>query len=398
MAELSRPQILLVDDDADLLSGMVRSLRSEHFELATATSGAEALELLQDRGPYAVIVSDLRMPVMDGVALLGRARTVSPDTVRVLFTGAPDLDRAIAAINEGAIFRFITKPCSRVMMAVTLKNCVEQHELITAQRILLEQTLHGAIKALIDILGLASPLAFGRATRLGRAARMVASSMGMADGWQIEVAAMLSQIGCVILPLTVLEKMHEGESLTGEEEGMMRRVPEVVEQVLSNIPRLEGVREILGYQDKHFDGSGPPSGMVSGEAIPWGGRALKAIFDLDKLESEGMPLSLAYDTLRGRTGWYDPVILEALAKVRSAQQGCDVRELQLSSLLPGMTLAQDVRTRKGILFMARGQEVTPSLLAKLHNYAAGLLRAESIRVIVQAPAAEPEANGEAHSR
>lgn len=380
-----RPRILLVDDDADLLAGMARGLRSDHFELATSTSGAEALEVLQNRGPFAVIVSDLRMPVMDGVVLLGRARTIAPDTVRVLFMGAPDLDRAIAAVNEGAIFRFVTKPCARFMMALTLKSCVEQHELITAQRILLEQTLHGAIKALTDVLGLASPLAFGRATRLRRAVRMVASSLGIADGWQVEVAAMLSQIGCVILPPSVLEKMHEGVSLTEEEEGMVGRVPEVVEQVLAHIPRLEGVREILGYQDKHFDGSGPPSGTVSGEAIPWGGRALKVISDLDRLESEGVPLSLAYDTLCGRTGWYDPVILEALAKVRSAQQGSDVRELQLSSLRPGMTLAQDVKNRNGMLFVARGQEVTPSLLAKLNNIAPGLLGADSFRVIVQAP-------------
>lgn len=388
MAELSRPRILLVDDDTDLLAGMARSLRSEHFELAIATSGAEALDLLRNCGPYAVIVSDLKMPVMDGVALLGRARTASPDTVRVLFTGAPDLDRAIAAINEGAIFRFMRKPCSRVMMAVTLKNCVEQHGLITAQRILLEQTLHGAIKALTDVLGLASPLAFGRATRLRRAVRLVASSVGMADGWQIEVAAMLSQIGCVILPSAVLEKMHGGGGLSEEEEGMVRRVPEVVEQILSNIPRLEGVREILRYQDKHFDGSGPPSGMVSGESIPWGGRTLKLVFDLDKLESEGMPLSLAYDTLRGRAGWYDPVILEVLAKVRSAQESSHVRNLPVSSLRPGMVLAQDVRNRKGTLFAARGQEVTRGLMEKLKIFGPGLLDADWIRVIVDAPQGE----------
>lgn len=388
MAELTKPRILLVDDDADLLAGMARGLRSEHFELATATSGAEALDLLQKRGPYAVIVSDLKMPVMDGVEVLGRARTVSPDTVRVLFTGAPDLDRAIAAINEGAIFRFITKPCSRVMMAVTLKNCVEQHGLITAQRTLLEQTLHGAVKALTDVLGLASPLAFGRATRLRRAVRLVAAAVGMADGWQIEVAAMLSQIGCAILPSAVLEKMHEGGGLDEEEERMVRRVPEVVEQILSNIPRLEGVREILRYQDKRFDGSGPPSGTAGSESTQWGSHALKLVFDLDKLETEGMPLALACDTLRGRAGWYDPDILEVLAKVRSAQEKSDVRNLPVAELRPGMILAQDVRNRKGILFVARGQEVTRGLVEKLKIFGSTLVEAEWIRVIVEAPQGE----------
>ncbi len=385
MAELLRPRVLLVDDEPGLLAGMVRSLRSEHFELATANSGAEALELLRNRGPYAVIVSDLKMPCMDGVELLGRTRTVSPDTIRVLFTGAPDLARAIDAVNEGAIFRFMTKPCSRVMMAVTLKACVEQHELITGQRILLEQTLHGAIKALTDVLALTNPLAFGRATRLRRAIRTVGLVTGIADGWQAEVAAMLSQIGCVILPPAVLEKMNAGGRLTEDEEGMVRRSPEMVEQVLSNIPRLEGVREILRYREKHYDGSGPPAGMAGGNDIPWGGRALKLVLDLDQLETEGTPLARACDTLRGRTGWYDPEILEALANVRGAQESSEVRELPVTSLRAGMVFAQDVRNRKGQLFAARGQEVTRGLMEKLKLFAPELQGGNWIRVIAEAP-------------
>ncbi len=387
MAELPKPRVLLVDDEPDLLAGMVRSLRSEHFELATAPGPEEALEMLRNRGPYAVIVSDLRMPVMDGVVLLAQARKLAPDTVRVLFTGAPDLDRAIAAINEGAIFRFLTKPCSRVMMAVTLKTCVEQHELITGQRILLEQTLHGAIKALTDVLGLTNPLAFGRATRLRRVVRTVALVAGITEVWQVEVAAMLSQIGCVILPPALLEKLNAGGRLTAEEEGMVRRAPELVEQVLANIPRLEGVREILSYQDKHCDGTGPPNGTAGGQAIPWGGRALKLVLDLDQLESEGVPLPDACQTMRQRTGWYDPDILNVLANVRSAQESSEVRELPVTSLRPGMMFAQDVRNKKGHLFAARGQEVTRGLVEKLKLFAPDLAGGNWIRVIVEDPQA-----------
>jgi hypothetical protein len=303
----------------------------------------------------------------------------------VLFTGAPDLDRAIAAINEGAIFRFITKPCSRIMMAVTLKTCVEQYELVSGQRILLEQTLRGAIKALTDVLGLTNPLAFGRATRLRRVVRMVALVADIAEVWQVEVAAMLSQIGCVILPRAVLEKRNAGERLTEDEEAMVRRAPEMVEQVLSNIPRLEAVREILSYQDKHYDGSGAPNGTAGGEAIPWGGRALKLVLDLDQLESEGTSLSQACSTMRGRTGWYDPVILEVLAKVRDAQESSEVRELPVASLRAGMIFAQDVRNRKGHLFAARGQEVTRGLVEKLKLFAPDLHGGAWIRVIAEEP-------------
>src|SRR5690242_13315710 len=108
----TKPRVLFVDDEPDLLAAIVRNLRSEHFDVATAPGGAAALDMLRNQGPFAVLVSDLRMPEMDGVTLLQNARKLFPDTVRVLFTGQPDMERAIAAVNEGEIFRFMTKPKS----------------------------------------------------------------------------------------------------------------------------------------------------------------------------------------------------------------------------------------------------------------------------------------------
>ena len=193
---------------------------------------------------------------------------------------------------------------------------------------------------------------------------------------------MLSQIGFVLLSPVTLEKVFRREPLNEEEEETMRRLPEVVEEILENIPRLEPVREILRYQNKHFDGSGFPADVLAGPAIPWGARALKVVLDIDTLESEGQPVSLAFDTLRGRTGWYDPAILEALAELRRSEPRAEVRELPIDQLRAGMILAQDVRTSKGILFIARGQEVTPGLLAKLRNLSHSFPAGELIRVIV----------------
>jgi|ERR1017187_6542435 HD-GYP domain-containing protein (c-di-GMP phosphodiesterase class II) len=194
---------------------------------------------------------------------------------------------------------------------------------------------------------------------------------------------MLSQIGHVTLPQATLEKAYHGEILSEAEQAMLQRVPTVTEQVLGNIPRLEPVREILRYQHKHFDGTCEPADARRGEDIPWGARALKVAYDLDTLEGEGLSISLAFDTLRGRDGWYDPALVEALAEVRNGERRCDIRELPLAAVRPGMTLAQDVATKKGVLFLARGQEVTASVLEKLRNFSAGLAREESIRVIVQ---------------
>ena len=382
MQEGTKPQVLFVDDEPDLLAATVRNLRSEHFHVATAPSGAAALRMLHDNGPFAVIVSDLRMPEMDGVTLLQNARKLCPDTVRVLFTGQPDMERAIAAVNEGEIFRFITKPCARVPMALMLKSAVQQHQLITAERVLLEQTLRGCVKALTDILALTNPLAFGRASRLHQSMSALVAALGIPVNWHLEVAAMLSQIGCVLLSPATLERVYAREPLSDAEEETVRRLPELVEEILENIPRLEPVREILRYQGKHFDGSGFPADTAAGEAIPWGARALKVVLDLDTLEREGQPVSLCFDTMRGRSGWYDPAILQALADLRKSEPEAEVRELPIGRLQVGMVLAQDVRTAKGILFIARGQEVTPSLLAKLRNLSHSFHAGELIRVIV----------------
>lgn len=382
MENASKPRVLFVDDEPDLLSAVVRSLRSEHFEVATASSGLGALEMLRTKGPFAVVVSDLQMPEMDGVALLRNARKLFPDTVRVLFTGQPDMERAIAAVNEGEIFRFMTKPCQRVPMALMLKSAVRQYQLVTAERVLLEETLRGSIQALTEILSLSSPLAFGRASRLRQSMNSLIAAAGIPVNWHLEVAAMLSQIGWALLSPSTIEKIHRKEPLSESEEQTVRRLPALVEEILANIPRLEPVREILRYQDKHFDGSGFPVDPVAGEAIPWGARALKIVIDLDELESEGQPVSLAFDTLRGRTGRYDPAILEVLAECHRSVPEAEVRELPLNRLTAGMVLAQDVRTAKGMLFIARGQEVTPGLLARLENLSHTLPPEETIRVIV----------------
>ncbi len=196
----------------------------------------------------------------------------------------------------------------------------------------------------------------------------LAGTNGIKGRWQVEVAAMLSQIGSVILPAATLERVYQGHPLSDPERSMVERMPGVVTQILGNIPRLEPVLEILRYQDKCFDGSGPPAGGPTGDAVPWGARALRVALDIDSLERQGLPASLAFDTLRGRKGRYDPEILEALARIRDSAPQSRVSELPLHLLRPGMILAQDGRAETGVLVVARGQELTPGLLGKMHNF------------------------------
>jgi len=375
-------RVLCVDDEPNVLDGLTRNLR-RHFQVVTAVGAPAALEVLGREASFAVVVSDLRMPGMDGVSFLARVRESAPDTVRVLLTGQADLAAAIAAVNEGNIFRFLSKPCPPELLLPALSAAAEQHRLITAERVLLEQTLHGSIKTLTDILALASPAAFGRATRAKQHVSALADLLAVPDRWQVEVAAMLSQIGCVTLPPETAEKLYHGQPLSEAERAMTDRLPELAVQLLANIPRLEPVREILVYHHKHFDGSGSPRDGVRGDQLPWGARALKIILDLDTLEAQGVRTGFAFDTLRGRAGWYDPVLVEALAEMlASAAPAVEVRELRLREVKAGMVFGEDVTTASGLLLIARGQEVTAGLLGRIHNFSKTLGVREPIRMIL----------------
>jgi response regulator RpfG family c-di-GMP phosphodiesterase len=242
------PRVLLVDDEPLLLEGICRQLRW-HFEVRTATSGASALALIEREEPFSVIVSDMRMPQMDGAELLGRVRELAPDMVRVLLTGQSDLAQAIRAVNEGQIFRFLSKPCSGEHLIATLQDGVAQHRLLTAERELLGRTLAGSVRMLVDALALANPTVFGSARRLEKYVAQVLDALGVVERWPVELGALMCLVPLVTLPPETLTRYASSTPLALEEQRMVRRLPEVAEQLLSSIPRIEPVRELLRSLD-----------------------------------------------------------------------------------------------------------------------------------------------------
>lgn len=120
-------RILFVDDDSNILDGYKRQLRKQ-FDIETAEGGEKGLELVRNNGPFSVIVSDLKMPGMDGNQFLAHVKEVAPESTRILLTGYADLRSAIEAINNGSIFRLLTKPCDRIDLVQTLENGIEQYE------------------------------------------------------------------------------------------------------------------------------------------------------------------------------------------------------------------------------------------------------------------------------
>jgi CheY-like chemotaxis protein len=379
--QAARPRILCVDDEAQILEALTVNL-GRRYHVSTALNGALGLEKIRSEPPFAVLISDMRMPGMDGATFLKHAFGEAPDTVRILLTGQSELSAAIAAVNEGQIFRFLSKPCPPASLLKTIEAAVEQNRLVTSERVLLEQTLHGCIRTLTDILALTNPAAFGRGQRVERTVVRLIERVGLKERWPLEVAAMVCQIGCVILPPKVAEAIDQGKPLTAEEREMVERVPATTKQLLSHIPRLEPVLEILNYPGARLSSPDRQSVFLPEfKSTPLPVRILALALDLDALEASGAEAAEVRDGLRRRADRYDPVLVEAL-EADSAQATVVLKELRIQDLAAGMSFVDDVKTAGGMLLIARGHDVTPGVLERLRNFHLSIGVREPIRVNV----------------
>jgi CheY-like chemotaxis protein len=384
MTSQELPSILCVDDEPRVVDGLALHLR-RNFQVLTAHGGQSALQLIKEKGAPAVIVSDMRMPGMDGATLLKHVKNLYPETTRILLTGETGRDAAVSAVNEGQIFRFLTKPCPPDQLRAAIDAAVTQHQLMRAERVLLQETLIGCIKALVDVLALTNPVAFGRATRVTRLATDLAGAQGTSGFWQLEAAAMVSQLGFVSLPVELAEKLYYGKRLTTEEKTLVDAAPAVAQKLLGHIPRLEPVLEILAASSAKSEGS---EGMVKqGAAI------LRLVQEYDAHLAQGLTARAAVDAIRAQTSRHGSALIEALESMVGAGPDNDqVSEVFLGRVAPGMVFVDDVRTSVGALLVPKGFEVTETFLERLRNFGPSILQ-ERVRITrtsaaaVSAPAA-----------
>lgn len=365
--------ILLVDDDPNLLSSMKRQFRGK-FALETASSGEEAVAHIAAGNIPAVVVCDMRMGGMDGVTTLARIKELSPDTVRMMLTGNADMQTAVDAINTGSIFRFLTKPCPPEMMEAGLLAAQEQYRLVTAEKELLEKTLGGSVKVLVDMLAMASPLAFSRATRIRRWARVVSLALDLPARWQLELAAMLGPIGLLSVPVEVIAKLQAKKPLSEIEQKMIDESPGAARNIIANIPRLAGVAKIIHLQNRGFDGSGYPAEGPSGTNLPMDARILNILNALSNVTGGTDPTRADFAALRPHAARFDGTLLERIRSVLEVstdrgREGRQVKALPTALLLPDMVLAADVTTGDGRLVLSAEVQISQAHVESLRNLA-----------------------------
>ncbi len=356
-------RVLMVDDDRNLLDSFQRQLR-KRINLETATSGADGVQAIQYDGPFAVVVSDMQMPGMNGVEFLSNVRKVSPDTVRIMLTGNANMETAIDAVNDGAIYRFLNKPVETEQLYQTVIDGMKQYRLVASEKILLNQTLKGAVNLLADVLSVVNPVAFSQSSRIKQYVQTIVKSLSLQDSWHYDLAAMLCQLGYISLTDELLKKIVAGSELTKLEEISYREHPAIGARLLKHIPRLEIVSAMVERQHNDVAKFEFQGELSNDQKATLGGQILRVSTAYDQLLSNGKSEEQAIAELKDQPQKYDPILVEALS-LGAQNRKVEVLTLPINKLEPGFILDQPIVAEAGTLLVAKGQVLSRAVLLRL---------------------------------
>ena len=376
MTPAKNRRILCVDDEPRVLEAIERTL-FDHFEVSTETNPLRALERLGSEPAFAVVLSDMRMPGLDGAALLARARELVPLTTRMLLTGQAEVNSAIAAVNEGQILRFLCKPCSPEALVQALELGVEQHRLVTAERELLERTVTGCVRLLSEVLSLVAPALFNRTQRIKALVAHMSKKLALEDPWRFEIAALFSMIGCVGLSESALERVLLRQPLDAGDQRAFDEHPLMAHRLLTQIPRFEEIAEMIRRQSP-----GPHPNVT--DDIERGAAMLRVATEVERRTAQGKALPDAISDLERRLSAGELPFLKALADFRNAEGSSTVRALPVAQMTAEMILEEDVRTNNGVVVVPKGRELTMVLIERLFKFSRAGTLIEPIRVRVPA--------------
>lgn len=257
------------------------------------------------------------------------------------------------------------------------------------------------MQVLADILAAVSPTAFSRASRIRPLCRAIAETLGYPNLWEAEMAALLSQVGFVTVPSKVLDRQAQGLPLGEPEQRLIAEQASVGAKLLQPIARLGRVAEAIALQDAPFSAAARPSPpgapakpAAAGEALPLLARVLKATLDFESMNEPTRPVKATLESMRRRSGLYDPKVLDALETAASAaDSGLEIVEVEVAKLQAGMVLADDIKDKHGVMLIRQGQEISQVLAARLLAFSqTGAIKST---VLVQCHASAPPAGARA---
>jgi CheY-like chemotaxis protein len=372
-------RILFVDDEVSLLNGIQRRLGSD-YQIETATSGEAGLKVMQEQGPFAVVVTDMRMPKMDGIEFIRNARAKSPDTIYVMLTGNQDQATAIQALNEGQVFRFLTKPCQSSDLKSTLDTALRQYELVTGEKELLHKTFVGAVSVLTDVLELAQPSVFGRAERLQEIVSEILKELHIESQWEYKLSTRLAMLGFALLPEQERMRFEIGQLSGADLQSTIRSAASTGRRIIERVPRLATVAQMIGMLAS-VDGSAIiPLPKSDREKALMGATLLRIAIEYDALVRQGLSSVAAAEEVRQSLPQLSAKIAHILGELEFQDVNDFGVEVELADLEEGMVLLDDVLTSDGLMLIRSGRRLTWTIIEKLRSYGTSPTGLRPVRV------------------
>lgn len=364
----SNVTILMVDDEPNVLAGF-RRLIGRKWNLQTAESGAAALALIRMQGPFAVVVTDMQMPNMNGVELLEQVHTHSSDTVCIMLTGNADQQTAIQAINRGHVFQFLNKPCTPEVLEQAIARAMRQYELITAEKVLLKGTLSGVIRLLIEALCQSRPKLASVTSSIRRSTETLGEFAGVGGDWQLNLASSLCLIG-----LSVMRDIGDDDIFLEEN---LVECAECGSRLLGHIPRLAAVAQLVKRQRENLSfPSGSELSAISGiEASMI--RVLRLAVDIERVRQGAIEQSVLLDELRSDQSIVAKKVLPLVQGLLGAGEVTEnkqvapasITRLPITRLKEGMIVEENIVANDGRTILVSGFQLTSFTVERLRSYA-----------------------------
>jgi DNA-binding response OmpR family regulator len=360
----SKSNIMVVDDQPANLKLLEDLLTQQGHAVRSFPRGRLALDAAARTLPDLILL-DINMPEMDGFEVCKRLKAEEKTVaIPVLFLSALNqVNDKVTAFQSGGV-DYITKPFQLEEVRARVETHLALHRARQVERELLEKTLGGAVKALSDLAHLTSPTLTQRSAALRSMVTHMAAQLRLPDPWQYELAATLCLIGCITMPSEAFEHAYVSENASPAEQQMYAAHPNAGFLLLSNIPRLEMVAEMIRLQLSETLSWTDPKTAERGAYL------LRTAQELDRRTLRGTPFPLACDQLRALSGRFPVPLLETLKDYSPSRVHFEVKRLTSSQLLPGMILEDDLVTVEGNLtVISKGTTLTVTLVERVQNFA-----------------------------
>lgn len=375
-----KTRVLMVDDEPNVLAGYRRSI-GRRYDLVTAIGAQEALEILEKWPPFSVIITDMRMPEINGLEFIKRARRIHPKTVYMMLTGNADQDTAISAINEGQIFRFLNKPCESETIVAAIRAAKAQYDLIHAEAELLNKTLSGSVKLLVEAMMISDPVAAEAIRSVRENAARICEAVGFSAEWRYPIAASLFLIGSITVPRSSGEELFQ--------EHYLGKCAKAGSKLLRHIPRLEEVAQIILAQRQHQPLPEQLANPDAAQRVVIGSQIIRLAFDWYAASRLGAACSQSIIESLSIGKQHDDRLLAAVQDACEADKTANSKSvqhkrlvLQASQLRPGVIADADIEVSDQRVIATRGQVLTQMLIDRLSGFVEAGLLADTFAVIV----------------